>query len=163
MTLKSEKIFIASGAVVIGDVTLNENVGIWYNATVRGDSDTIYVGRDTNIQDNCVVHTAQGYPVRIGEGVTIGHSAIVHGCTIGDNTMIGMGSIVMNGAVVGKNCIIGAGSLVTEHTEIPDNSVVFGSPAKIRRSITKEELASNIKNAAHYIEEAAKYMVTSDN
>jgi carbonic anhydrase/acetyltransferase-like protein (isoleucine patch superfamily) len=151
MTLNSDKIFIAQGAAVIGDVTINENVGIWYNATVRADSGSIFIGKNTNIQDNCVIHTAHGYSVHIGEGVTVGHSAIVHGCTVGDNTLIGMGSIIMNGAKIGSNCIIGAGSLVTEHTEIPDNSVVFGSPAKIKRAITPEEIVSNKKNAEVYV------------
>jgi carbonic anhydrase/acetyltransferase-like protein (isoleucine patch superfamily) len=151
MTLNSDKIFIAQGAVVTGDVTINENVGIWYNATVRADSDSVFIGKNTNIQDNCVVHTAHGYPVHIGDGVTIGHSAIVHGCTIGNNTMIGMGSIIMNGAKIGNNCIVGAGALVTENTVIPDNFVVFGNPAKIKRQITPEEIASNKKNAEIYV------------
>lgn len=154
MTKKSDEIFIAPGAVVLGDVTIEENVGIWYNATIRGDRSSIYIGKNTNIQDNCVLHTDSSHSVKIGENVTIGHSAVVHGCTIGDNTMIGMGSIIMNGASVGKNCIIGAGSLITENSLIPDNSVAFGNPAKIRRGITEEELLNNLKNAELYVKEA---------
>ena len=112
--------FIAPGAVVLGDVTIGENSGIWYNAVVRGDRDSIVIGRESNIQDNAVVHLGSGYPVEIGDHVTIGHGAIVHGCKIGDNTMIGMGAILMNGCKIGKNCIIGAGALVTQNVEIPD-------------------------------------------
>lgn len=154
MVKKSDRIFIAPGAVVIGDVTIGENVGIWYNATIRGDSSSIHIGKNSNIQDNCVLHTDRYHSVKIGENVTVGHGAIIHGCTIGDNSMIGMGSIIMNGASIGRNCIIGAGSLVTENTDIPDNSVAFGNPAKIRRPITKEELDHNLKNAELYAEEA---------
>lgn len=159
MMKNSDKIFIAPGAVVLGDVTIEENVGIWYNATIRGDSSKIYIGKNSNIQDNCVLHTDKQHSVKIGENVTVGHGAIVHGCTIGDNSMIGMGSIIMNGASIGKNCIIGAGSLVTENTDIPDNSVAFGNPAKIRRSITKEELAHNLKNAELYVSEALNNLI----
>ena len=118
--------FIAPGAVVLGDVTIGENSGIWYNAVVRGDRDSIVIGRESNIQDNAVVHLGSGYPVEIGDHVTIGHGAIIHGCKIGDNTMIGMGAILMNGCKIGKNCIIGAGALVTQNVEIPDNSLVIG-------------------------------------
>lgn len=153
---KSESVFIAPGAVVRGDVSIGENVGIWYNSTVRGDREPITIGCNSNIQDNCVLHTGTGYPISIGKNVSVGHGAIIHGCTIGDNTTIGMGAIVMNGAVIGQNCIIGAGSLVTEHTVISDNTVAFGSPAKIIRSTTDNEIAGNIKNAALYVEEAAK-------
>ena len=122
--------FIAPGAVVLGDVTIGENSGIWYNAVVRGDGDSIVIGKESNIQDNAVVHLGSGYPVEIGDHVTIGHGAIVHGCKIGDNTMIGMGAILMNGCKIGKNCIIGAGALVTQNVEIPDNSLVVGNPGK---------------------------------
>ena len=147
--------FIAEGAVVIGDVTLGENTGIWYNATIRGDSESIQIGRNTNIQDNCVLHTGVGYPVTIGDNVSIGHGAIIHGCTIGDNTVIGMGAIIMNGAKIGKNCIIGAGSLVTEHTEIPENTVAFGNPVKNLRPITEDEIKHNLFNADLYVRQAA--------
>ena len=113
-----DTVFIAPGAVVLGDVTIGKNSGIWYNAVVRGDRDSIVIGKESNIQDNAVVHLGSGYPVEIGDHVTIGHGAIVHGCKIGDNTMIGMGAILMNGCKIGKNCIIGAGALVTQNVEI---------------------------------------------
>lgn len=149
-----ETAFIAPGAVVLGDVTLGEDVGIWYNATVRGDRGSVVIGRGSNIQDNAVVHLDRGHSVVIGENVTVGHGAIVHGCTIGDNSLVGMGAIIMNGAHIGKNCIVGAGALVTQGMQIPDNSLVLGSPAKIKRSVTDEELAGNLRNAQVYVEEA---------
>ena len=145
--------FIAPGAVVLGDVTIGENSGIWYNAV-----DSIVIGRESNIQDNAVVHLGSGYPVEIGDHVTIGHGAIIHGCKIGDNTMIGMGAILMNGCKIGKNCIIGAGALVTQNVEIPDNSLVIGNPGKVKREVTKEEIRRNLENAQLYVEEAQEEM-----
>lgn len=144
--------YLAPGAHIIGNVTLGADVGIWYNAVVRGDTGSICIGDGTNIQDNCTLHTDMNHSICIGAGVSIGHNAVVHGCTIGDNTLVGMGSILLNGAQVGKNCIIGAGALVTANTVIPDNSVALGSPAKIVRTVTEEEIASNKENAAHYLE-----------
>ena len=152
-----ESAYIAPGAVVLGDVNISEDVGIWFHATVRGDRAPITIGKKSNIQDNCVVHVEPSHPVVIGENVTIGHSAVIHGCTIGDNTLIGMGAILMNGCKVGKNCIIGAGSLVTQNTIIPDNSLVLGNPAKVKREVTSEEFLSNIRNAVHYVAEAREY------
>ena len=146
--------FIAPGAVVLGDVTIGENSGIWYNAVVRGDRDSIVIGKESNIQDNAVVHLGSEYPVEIGDHVTIGHGAIIHGCKIGDNTMIGMGAILMNGCKIGKNCIIGAGALVTQNVEIPDNSLVIGNPGKVKRAVTEEEIRWNLENARIYVEEA---------
>lgn len=146
--------YIAPGAVVLGDVEMKEDVSIWYHATVRGDKESIFIGRGSNIQDNCVVHTGAEYPVTIGENVTIGHSAVIHGCAIGDNSLIGMGAILMNGSVVGKNCIVGAGALVTEGMKIPDNSVAVGNPAKVVRRTTEEDIAANLRNAASYVEDA---------
>ncbi len=143
-------IFTAPGAHIIGDVQAGENVGIWYNAVVRGDTNTITIGDNSNVQDNATIHTDADFPVRIGAGVTIGHNAVVHGCTIGDNTVIGMGSIILNGAVIGSSCIIGAGSLVTGKMRIPDNSLAFGNPAKIVRAVTAEEAEANRKNAMNY-------------
>ena len=150
--------FLAPGAYVLGDVTLGNNVGIWYNAVVRGDSGPIQIDDDANVQDNCTVHTDPGFHVHIGKGVTIGHNAIVHGCTIGENTIIGMGSILLSGATVGKNCIIGAGALVTQNVEIPDNSLVIGNPGKVKREVTKEEIRRNLENAQLYVEEAQEEM-----
>lgn len=143
---------IAPGAHIIGAVRLGENVGIWYNAVVRGDSNTITIGDNTNVQDNTTIHTDTDFPVQIGTGVTIGHNAIIHGCTIGDNTVIGMGSIVLSGAVIGCNCILGAGSLVTGKTQIPDNTLAFGNPARPIRTLTAAEIKANHENAMHYVE-----------
>ena len=151
---KENRIFIAPGAIVLGDVTLGEEVGIWYHATIRGDRAPIVIGNRSNIQDNSVVHVDAEHPVTIGENVTIGHGAIIHGCEIGDNTLVGMGAIIMNGARIGKNCIVAAGALVTQNTIVPDNSLIMGNPAKIRREVTEEEVAGNLKNAAFYVEEA---------
>ena len=154
--MEEKKTYIAPGAVVLGDVELAEDCSIWYNAVVRADRAPIRIGRGSNVQDNCVVHVDTGYPVTIGEGVTIGHGAIVHGCSIGDNTLIGMGAILLNGCQIGSNCMIGAGALVTQNTVIPDNSLVVGNPGKIRREVTSEEAAGIRENAAHYLEEARK-------
>lgn len=145
---------VAEGAVVRGRVTLGENVSVWYNAVLRGDVDAIEVGNDTNIQDGCIVHEDFGCPARIGRRVTVGHGAILHGCTIGDDTLIGMGAIVLNGAHIGAECIVGAGALVTQGTVVPDGSVVLGSPARIVRQVTTEELEHNRANAQLYVEEA---------
>ena len=147
-------IFIAPGAIVLGDVTLGDKVGIWYHATVRGDRAPIIIGQGSNVQDNAVVHVDDDCGVVIGENVTIGHGAIIHGCEIGDNTLIGMGAIVMNGAKIGQNCIVGAGALVTQNTIVPDNSLILGNPAKVKRAVTQEEVKSSLRNAALYVEEA---------
>jgi carbonic anhydrase/acetyltransferase-like protein (isoleucine patch superfamily) len=152
--------FIAPGAVVLGDVTVGEDVGIWYNATVRGDRGSIVIGKGSNVQDNAVVHMDDNFPVTIGENVTIGHGAIVHGCTIGDNCLVGMGAIIMNGAHIGANCIVGAGALVTQGTEVPDNSLILGNPAKIKRPVTEEEIAASIRNARLYVEEAREQKIS---
>ena len=148
------RIFIAPGAIVLGEVTLGEEVGIWYHATIRGDRAPIIIGNRSNIQDNSVVHVDAEHPVTIGDNVTIGHGAIIHGCEIGDNTLVGMGAIIMNGAKIGKNCIVAAGALVTQNTQMPDNSLIMGNPAKIKREVTEDEVAGNLKNAAFYVEEA---------
>ncbi|MBE7063149.1 MAG: gamma carbonic anhydrase family protein [Ruminococcaceae bacterium] len=146
-----KKLFIAQGAVVCGDVTLGNNVSIWYNAVVRGDMAPITIGDETNIQECCVLHVSEDIPLVLGKGVTVGHGAILHSCTIGDNSLIGMGAIVLDGAKIGKNCIIGAGALVTGGTEIPDGSLVIGSPAKVKREMRPEEIEANQKNAEEYV------------
>lgn len=146
--------FVAKGAVILGDVTLGEHVSIWYHATIRGDQGPIRIGDNSNIQDNCVVHVDANTTVQIGSGVTVGHGAIIHGCRIGDNTLVGMGAILLNDAEIGKNCIIGAGTLITQNTRIPDNSLVLGNPGKIVRSVTTQEAQANRRNALHYVEEA---------
>ncbi len=152
--MNKNSVFIAPGAIVLGDVTLGEDVGIWYHATVRADRAPVTIGNCSNIQDNAVVHVDEGYGVSIGENVTIGHGAIIHGCTIGDNSLIGMGAIVMNGAKIGKNCIVGAGALVLQNMIVPDNSLLLGNPAKIKRQVTEEEIAASLRNAEVYVEEA---------
>ena len=149
--------FVAKGATVYGNVTIKKEANIWYNATIRSVDDSIIIGEGTNIQDNAVVHTDKGYFVNIGSFVTIGHGAIIHGCSIGDNSLIGMGAIILNGAKIGNNCIVGAGALVTKNTIIPDNSLVLGSPAKIIRQVTCEEIQSSIDNAKLYIDERLIY------
>lgn len=142
--------FVAETGVVVGDVSIGEGSSIWYNAVLRGDMNFITVGKYTNVQDNASLHLDSNDPLIIGDYVTIGHSAIVHGCTIGDNCLIGMGSIILNGAVVGDNCIIGAGSLVTQGQIIPDNSLVMGSPGKVKRQVNEEEIETVRKNAIRY-------------
>lgn len=142
-----ENVMIAPGAAVVGSVTLGRGVNIWYNAVLRGDDGAITVGEDTNIQDCAVLHET----VTVGAGCTIGHGAIVHGCTVGDNTLIGMGAVILNGAKIGNNCIVGGGALVTGKLDAPDGSMVLGSPAKVVRLLTEEEIESNRRSAAGYL------------
>ncbi|MBR2948274.1 MAG: gamma carbonic anhydrase family protein [Lachnospiraceae bacterium] len=149
--------FLAPDADVYGDVTIGKDCSIWFHAVVRGERAPIVIGEGSNVQDNCVVHVDAGHNVEIGEYVTIGHGAIVHGCKIGDNTLVGMGAIILNGAVIGKNCVIGAGALVTQNAVVPDNSLVIGSPAKVLRAVKPEEAAASRTNAQHYIEEGKSY------
>lgn len=151
--------WVADNAAVIGDVTLEEGVGVWFGAVLRGDNTPIRVGRMTNIQEHCIVHSDPGFPATIGEGCTIGHRAIVHGCTIGDNTLIGMGAIILNGAVIGRNCVIGAGALVREKEQIPDNSLVVGSPAKIIREVD-EKGADKLRSSAQGYAEKARHFAS---
>lgn len=143
-------VYIAPNATVVGDVQLGNDVNIWYGAVLRGDSGTITVGEGTNIQDNCVVHEK----TTIGAHCTIGHGAIVHGCTIGDNCLIGMGAIVLNGAVLAEGCLVGAGAVVTGKTDAPAGSVLLGSPAKVVKTLTPEQMAQHRQDAAHYVEKA---------
>jgi carbonic anhydrase/acetyltransferase-like protein (isoleucine patch superfamily) len=127
--------WIADSAVVVGNVVLEDQVSVWFNAVLRGDNDPITVGRDSNIQDGSILHTDIGSPLKIGEGVTIGHKVMLHGCDIGDNSLIGINSVILNGARIGKDCLIGANSLIPEGKEIPDGSLVMGSPGKVIRSL----------------------------
>ena len=142
---------IVEQAVVVGDVTIGADSTVLYHAVLRGDDNRIIVGNGSNIQDNCTVHADEDAPVTIGNYVTIGHNAVIHGCTIGDNSLIGMGAIVMNHTVIGKNCLIAAGSLVLENQTIPDGSLVMGSPARIARSLTEEEMKGLTQSAELYI------------
>nr|WP_325259055.1 gamma carbonic anhydrase family protein [uncultured Oscillibacter sp.] len=147
-----ENVLICDGAKVSGDVTLGRGVSVWYNAVLRGDDGAITVGEDTNIQDCAVLHEE----TRVGAGCTIGHGAIVHGCTVGDNVLIGMGAVVLNGAVIGDDCVVGAGALVTGKMNAPAGSMILGSPAKVVRSLTEEEIASNRRSAQGYLEAAER-------
>lgn len=149
--------FIAPNAVVTGNVHIGAQCSVFFGAVIRSEQDEIVVGDESNIQDNCVLHIERGQPLHVGRGCTVGHSAILHSCTVGDNTLVGMGAIVLNGAVVGSNCIIGAGALVPQNAVIPDGSLVVGMPARVRRSVTPQEIAANRASAAMYMEEAAEY------
>ena len=149
--------WVAPNASIIGDVTLENNTSIWFNATLRGDIENIYIGEGSNIQDGSVLHTDPGYPLKIGKDVTVGHLTMLHGCIIGENSLIGIGAVILNGAKIGKNCIVGANALVTENKVIPDNSLVMGSPGKVIRQVTAEEAKSITENAIHYQENWKKY------
>lgn len=149
--------FVVEGAAVIGDVAVGPRSSIWFGAVVRGDSNAIRIGARTNVQDLCILHVDEEHPLTIGDLVTVGHGAILHGCTIGDRVLVGMGATVMSGAVVGDDSIVGAGALVTEGTQVPPRSLVLGVPAKVRRGLSDEEVASVQKAALDYIEYAAMY------
>ncbi|HET7410033.1 MAG TPA: gamma carbonic anhydrase family protein [Paracoccaceae bacterium] len=142
--------WIAPGAQIIGRVTLAQGVSIWFNAVLRGDNEPITIGRESNVQDGCIFHVDPGFPLVIGAEVTIGHKAILHGCTIGDGSLIGMGAVVMNGARIGESCLIGAGALVPEGREIPPRSLVLGQPAKLVRSLDDATVALIREGSAHY-------------
>ncbi len=154
---KANYVFIASTAVVIGKVTLGENASVWYGAVIRGDIAPIFIGARSNIQDNCVIHVNYNMPVTIGEQVTIGHGAIIHGASIGNNCLIGMGAIVLDGAQIGDNCLVAAGAVVPPRSEIPPGSMVAGVPAKVVRELSAETIEANVRNALEYVELAARY------
>jgi carbonic anhydrase/acetyltransferase-like protein (isoleucine patch superfamily) len=149
--------FVAENAAVIGSVTLHHNASIWFGCTVRGDTDELIIGENSNIQDGSVLHTDPGIQLRIGRDVTVGHLCMLHGCEIGDNTLIGIKAVILNGAKIGKNCIIGASALITEGKVIPDNSLVMGAPGKVVRPVTDEEAKFLTLQAAHYVQNAARY------
>lgn len=151
---KESSAYAAPDADILGNVSLGENSNIWYHATVRADRDSVTVGSGTNIQDNCVIHTSTGFPVSIGNNVTVGHGAIIHGCTVQDNALIGMGAILLNGSVVGPDCIVGAGALIPQNMIVPQGSLVIGCPGKIIRQVTEKEIAQNKENALRYVKEA---------
>ena len=157
-TLHGKRHFIAPSASVIGSVILHDNVSIWFSAVVRGDNEPIRIGAHSNIQDGAVLHTDPGAPLTIGNHVTIGHLAMVHGCTIGDNCLIGINSVILNHANIGNNCLIGANALITEGMIIPDNSLVIGTPGKVLRSLRAEEIEAIQANAAHYVENLHRYL-----
>lgn len=147
-----DEYWIAPTASVMGDVILEKNASIWWGAVVRGDTDTLTIGVNSNIQDGSVLHADHGMPLVIGANVTVGHMVMLHGCTIGDNSLIGIGSIVLNGAKIGKNCLIGAGALIPEGKEIPDNSLVMGAPGKVIRQIGEQQALVLQASALHYVE-----------
>ena len=153
----SDDVWIAPGAHVIGDVVLSERSSVWFGATLRGDNERITVGYGTNIQENAVLHTDMGFPLEIGEGCTIGHKAMLHGCVIGHNSLIGMGATILNGAIIGNNCLIGAGALVTEGKQIPDGSLVMGTPGKVVRALDADAIKKLQLSAQHYQENAARF------
>ncbi len=150
-------VWIAPGANVMGRVTLAEGSSVWFGATLRGDNEVIAVGARTNIQENSVLHTDMGFPMTIGAGCTIGHKAMLHGCTIGANSLVGMGATILNGAIIGENCLIGAGALVTEGKVIPDGSLVVGAPGKVVRQLDEAAINGLRASALHYSENAARF------
>jgi carbonic anhydrase/acetyltransferase-like protein (isoleucine patch superfamily) len=149
--------FVAAGARVVGAVTLAEGSSVWYNAVLRADGDTITVGAGSNLQDNVSVHVDAGRPVVIGQNVSVGHNAVVHGCTIGDGSLIGMGAVVLNGAVIGEGCLVAGGAVVLEGTVVPAGSLVAGVPAKVRRELTADERAGILRNADAYRHHVAEH------
>lgn len=149
--------FVAPGAVLIGATTLEREASIWFGVVIRADSERIVVGAGSNIQDNCVLHADPGFPLLIGEDVTVGHQAMLHGCTIGAGSLIGINAVVLNGAVIGRNCLVGANALVTEGAEIPDGSMVLGSPARVRRALGEAERANLLESARRYRAKAAQF------
>lgn len=149
--------WVADSAEVVGRVTLGEDVSIWFNAVLRGDSDTLTIGAGSNIQDGSVLHADTGFPLVIGERVTVGHQVMLHGCSIGDESLIGIGAVVLNGARIGRNCIVGAGALVTEGKSFPDGSLIVGAPAKVVRELTPEQMAGLRGSAAHYVNNGRRY------
>lgn len=153
----ADSAWVADSAQVMGNVELAEESSIWFGAVVRGDTETIRIGRRSNIQDLSVLHADVGMPLTVGEDVTVGHQVILHGCTIGDGSLIGIGAVVLNGAKIGKGCLVGAGALVTEGKEFPDGSMILGSPAKVVRQLTPEQLSGLRLSALHYVENARRF------
>ena len=149
--------WVADSATVIGRVSLAEGASVWYGAVLRGDNDWITIGRHSNVQDGSVLHTDMGCPLTLGEGVTIGHQVMLHGCTVGDGSLVGIQSVLLNGAKIGRNSIVGAGSLVTEGKEFPDGALIVGSPAKVVRMLTPEQIERLALSAAHYVANAERH------
>lgn len=149
--------WIAPDATLIGKVRLGENAGLWFGVVARGDNELIHIGKNSNVQEHCVLHTDIGFPLTIGEGCTIGHRAMLHGCTIGDNSLIGIGAIILNGAKIGKNSLVGAGALVTEGKEFPDNSLIIGSPARVMRELSDDEIEKLRASAQSYVANGQRF------
>jgi carbonic anhydrase/acetyltransferase-like protein (isoleucine patch superfamily) len=157
----AEGVFVAPGARVVGRVTLDREASVWFNCVLRGDSDTVTIGEGSNIQDGSIVHTDGGSPAVVGRNVTVGHGCIIHGCTIGDDCLIGMGSTILSGARLGPNCLVGAGSLITEGKEFPAGSVIMGRPAKVVREVEERDLEMIRRGAEHYRQNARDYAAVS--
>jgi carbonic anhydrase/acetyltransferase-like protein (isoleucine patch superfamily) len=153
----ADSAWVADSAQVMGDVELAEDASIWFGVVIRGDTETIRIGRGSNIQDLSVLHADHGMPLTVGEDVTVGHQVMLHGCTVGDGSLIGIGAVVLNGAKIGKGCLVGAGSLVTEGKEFPDGSMILGSPAKVVRQLTPEQLEGLRQSAKHYVDNAQRF------
>ena len=155
--IKGDDYFIADNAAVIGSVVLENNVSVWFNVVIRGDNDLITIGENSNIQDLSMLHTDVGYKLTIGKGVTVGHKVMLHGCTIGDHSLIGINSVVLNGAKIGKHCLIGANTLIAEGKEIPDGSMVIGSPGKIVKQLSEQQKMFLEMSATHYVENFKRF------
>lgn len=149
--------WVADNAQVLGDVIIGEGASVWFGVTVRGDTDTITIGAGSNVQDGSVLHADEGVPLTIGSNVTVGHQVMLHGCTIGDESLIGIGAIVLNGAKIGRNCLVGAGALVTEGKAFPDGSMILGSPARVVKSLSPEQIEGLRRSAQHYTQNAERY------
>jgi len=149
--------WVAPNATLVGKVKLESGASVWFNAVLRGDNELIHIGENSNVQDGTVMHTDMGFPLNIGKGVTIGHNAMLHGCTVGDYSLIGINAVILNGAKIGKNCIIGANSLIGEGKEIPEGSLVMGSPGKVVRELTEVQKKMLEASAAHYVHNAQRY------
>ena len=152
-----EGVWVAENAIVVGNVLLMENSSVWFNAVIRGDNDLITIGEGSNVQDGSILHSDPGSPLTVGAHVTIGHKVMLHGCEIGEGSLIGINSVILNGAKIGKNCIVGANALITEGKEIPDNSMVLGSPGKVAKTMSEEQAKAIRFGAAHYVENAALF------
>ncbi len=153
----ADSAWVAASGQVMGGVTMEANTSVWFGATVRGDTEHIVIGEGSNIQDGSVLHADHGMPLTVGKNVTVGHLVMLHGCTIGDESLIGIGAVVLNGAKIGKNCLVGAGSLVTEGKEFPDGSMIMGTPAKVVRQLTPEQIEGLRQSAQHYIANAHRF------
>ena len=149
--------WIAESAAVIGKVRLEKGASVWFNAVLRGDCELILIGENSNVQDGAIMHTDYGFPLTLGKGVTVGHKAMLHGCTVGDDSLIGINAVVLNGAKIGRNCIIGANALVPEGKEIPDGSLVMGSPGKVVRQLSEQQQQAVAAGAVHYVHNAERY------
>jgi carbonic anhydrase/acetyltransferase-like protein (isoleucine patch superfamily) len=149
--------WVAPSAVLVGNVKLEAGASVWFNTVLRGDNELIHIGENSNVQDGTVMHTDMGFPLTLGKGVTIGHNAMLHGCTIGDYSLVGINAVVLNGAKIGKNCLIGANALIPEGKVIPDGSLVMGSPGKVVRELTAQQIKMLEAGAAHYVHNAQRY------